>query len=247
MSMAEFSWDAIPDWGGSAQSWESASDWLIASRHHILQSQAEAIDWDSVQILANPGVTGGASVFGRYSDSLWRKWVLGLFLADGVSYSLPSDQVEFDRLVYLTSVFPEGFSLAVLKIAGQWWPIGYTGWYPMSPGVFEMFENRPGTFQDRRVLPVPRGGVGTPLLYLFNYSVAPCLKKTRVSRVLMQRYAETIAAQTPIGLAAITVSEEGSRVARRFGMSQTGEFTIGTETERVFVGRISRRVNVGSG
>ena len=50
----------------------------------------------------------------------------------------------------------------------------------------------------------------------------------------MGQYAQTILAQKPSGLAAITVSEDGGRIAQRFGMRPVGEFKIGNELERIF-------------
>jgi len=65
--------------------------------------------------------------------------------------------------------------------------------------------------------------------------VAPSFKKTPLSKMLMKNYAQELASQDPGGLAAITVSDDGSRIAQRFGLSLTGEFRIGNATERVFL------------
>jgi hypothetical protein len=236
----------VPDWGSSAPAAKQLEDWLNRGKKAVLGATPESIDWGTIQVLEFPDGLRSTSPLGCATNPTWRKWVLGLYLADLVSYALPSDQVEFNRLSYLTVAFPEGFALFWIQIAGEYWPAGYTGWYPMSSSAFETFEKRPESLQDRTVVPktrAPSAGSNPttasdrPFLYLFNYSVAPPFKKSRLSKTLMKHYAQNLAAQNPQGLAAITVSDEGCRVASRFGMKQTGQFKIGNEVERVFTGR----------
>ncbi len=231
-SQADLILDWMPDWGTSEKPWGQAEDWLNRGRQQVLGFAIESVDWDRICLMECPDEFRSSSKLGYYSNSNFRKWILGLFLADLVSYSVSSDQVEFHRLAYLAATFPQGFRLAWLNISGEWWPVGYTGWYPISSSAFETLKKRPETLQDRMIVPLLQAKA--PYLYLFNYSVAPSLKKTMLSKALMSRYAQDVAAQSPAGLSAITVSEEGSRVASRFGMTQTGEFKIGDEIERVF-------------
>ena len=236
----------VPDWGSSAPTEKLFEDWLHRGKKAVLGATPESIDWETIQVLELPPGLRSASSLGCVLNPTWRKWVLGLYLADLVSYALPSDQVEFNRLSYLAAAFPEGFALFWLQIARQYWPVGYSGWYPMTSSAFETFEKRPESLQDRMVVPKtsassteanPIPASERPFLYLFNYSVATPFKKSPLSKILMHRYAQSLAAQNPQGLAAITVSDEGCRVASRFGMQQTGHFKLGNEVERVFTGR----------
>ena len=223
----------IPDWGGGTGS--DAETWLNRGLRWVRHLEFESVEWETLVLQKSPRVPDCSSHLRCYADPVWRRWVLALFFADLASYSVSSDQVEFHRLAYLVASFPQGFTLAWAKIAGEYWPVGYTGWYPMSRTTFETFQNRPESLKTRMVVPVPESQGVHPLVYLFNYSVAPSFKKTPFSKMLMKNYAQELASQDPGGLAAITVSDDGSRIAQRFGLSLVGEFRLGNETERVFL------------
>ena len=72
-------------------------------------------------------------------------------------------------------------------------------------------------------------------LYLFNFSVAAHLKKTALTKSLMTMLAADLAKQKPQGLACITVSPDGVRIAQRLGMTCRGSLTIDNASEGVFV------------
>ena len=60
---------------------------------------------------------------------------------------------------------------------------------------------------------------GGSFLYVFNYSVVPALRGTAMAARLLKALADDIARTPHRGLAALTVSPEGERVAARFGMT----------------------------
>ncbi len=203
----------VPDW----TNWQQAEQWIldgqsVASNFDastLCESNICSLEWHDITAESN-------STFGHYSNKNWRQFVLATFLADLISYPIPEDQVDFDRLAFVMHGFPQGFRLWWVKHPnGQWWPAGYTGWYPMSQNHFALMHHTPEQIHNRLVAPQE----SSPYLYLFNYSVAPNLKKSLVSKRLMHRYAEDIKAIDYRGLACITVSDEGIKVAQRFGMS----------------------------
>lgn len=145
-----------------------------------------------------------------------------VYQIDLACYEDPDDQVDYERLELVMKAFPEGFRLWWHRVDDIWQLAGYTGWYPMSEEQFTTFKNSPETVKNRRVVPER----GSPYLYLFNYSVLPSLKKQPLTKLLLTRYAEDITKQKPKGLACITVSDDGARVAKRFGMEQSGSSGI---------------------
>ncbi len=219
----------VPDF----TSWQEADSWLK-------QGQLAARAW-SPDVLADAKITSlqinetAAFPFGLYASEKWRKFVLATFLADLICYSNPVDQVSFERLIFVMHSFPQGFRTWWIKLPNQpWWPVGYTGWYPMLETAFEAFKNNPDKLTSRMVVPTHLNKT-RPLLYLFNSSVAPQLKQKILTKPLMSMFAQDISQQNPKGLACITVSEDGSRIAKRFGMSCTGSLTIDGCAEGVFV------------
>lgn len=225
----------VPDF----TSWKEASDWLEEGKRvarqlvpgAILQADMASLEWDDI-------AQKQEAPFGLYASDKWRKFVLATFLADLVAYPKSSDQVNFERLLYVMHAFPRGFRTWWHKVPdGSWWPMGYTGWYPMLETAFQLFENNPGELKDRMVVPNTHITEQAPYLYLFNFSAAVALKKSNFTQALMQRFVEDISAQKPAGLACITVSEDGMRIANRFGMTRSGAITVDGESEGVFTFR----------
>lgn len=203
----------IPDFS----SWERAIAWIEERKRPLdasQEAQFRSLEWSDI-------IEPRSGVFGLYSVENWRKFVLATFLADVISYSNPSDQVNFDRLLFVMHAFPQGFRTWWMKGKNKpWRPVGYTAWYPMLETMFETFEKHPEKLKSRMVVPhiLEQG----PLIYLFNFSVAPALKKQPLTKVLMTQFADDIKRQNPQGLACITVSEDGMRIAKRFGMTRSG-------------------------
>lgn len=256
--------ESIPDWtnGSDAPCW--AQRWMDAGLKEVQnhksaeKSASLTLEFEDIyplgtQALEIPDNSEQKNLFGLYSSADWRRFVLAVFLADAVSYPRSEDQVSFERLAFVMHRFPQGFKVwwsPFSDSAGQevWWPVGYTGWYPMLESVFNTFEKNPESLVDRTVIPCPRTeGDRTKsqfapaeklFLYLFNYSVAPAFKKTQLSKRLMKDYSTLIHSKNAQGLACITVSDDGARIANRFGMLHSGNFKSGTTLEGVYTKRI---------
>ncbi len=203
--------ESVPD----LADWKDAERWLKSCPEIVSCEQFMSLEWNDIEEHVQ-------SSFGLHASEHWRKFVLSTFAADLISYPKLSDQVDFARLLYVMHAFPKGFRVWWVKADdGSWWPVGYTGWYPMLDYQFAIFEKSPELIKDRTVVPnVHRPA--NPFLYLFSYSVAPALKKTLLSRTLIKRFVDDIHAQDFGGLACITVSEEGASVAKKFGMTYAG-------------------------
>lgn len=176
------------------------------------------------------------SPFGLYASENWQKFVLTTFLADLVCYEKAVDQVSFDRLLFVMHAFPQGFRVWWMQAEDRsWWPVGYTGWYPMLETAFEIFDKSPEKLKDRMVVP----HVQSPYLYLFNYSVEADLRKSALSKALIKTYVDDIQQQNGKGLACVTVSDDGARVAKQFGMHCSGYLQLDGTQEAVYTHRIN--------
>ena len=227
----------VPDWG----TFDDASKWVeegLLQISAVPRSGAAAGRFSCTQ---TPTPSTKVRRFGLYQDPMWRRAVLATFLADIASYPASVDQVNFERLTFVMHAFPQGFrTFWAESDRGTWWPVGYSGWYPMLASAFRAFEKDPSALQDRMVVPAPLGTASSPYLYIFNYSVAGALRGTALSSHLVKTLAADIANVRPAGLATIAVSSDGCRVASRFGMIQTGKLTLGGVQESVFAGRLPR-------
>lgn len=207
--------------------WINKGKFLVLQKPFlILKEELISLEWKQINDSHDP-------LFGLYASINWRKFVLAVFFADIVSYMEEVEQVSFERLLFVLHRYPQGFKTWWIKIGGAYWPVGYTGWYPMSKTAYEVFKNAPDSLSDRMVVPE----ISTnkhPFLYLFNYSVAPQFKKTILSKILVKEFVEEIKKQEPKGLACITVSEEGEKVASQFGMRHTGNLIMDKSKEKVF-------------
>lgn len=213
----------IPDFS----EWQKAKAWVHEGRSVIKKSIPTdafvAMEWvDIAEEQTGP--------FGLYASENFRKFVLATFLADLVSYSDEVDQVGFDRLLFVMHGFIKGFRTWWVKIEDRWWPVGYTGWYPMLKTAYLQFKERPETLTSRMVVPT----TNEDYLYLFNFSASPQFKKSNLSKSLMKLFVEDINTLHAKGLACITVSEDGERAASRFGMSCSGYLQIGQSKETIY-------------
>jgi hypothetical protein len=175
---------------------------------------------------------------GRLASATWRRFVIGVFVADWACYGRPADRVDFLRLLSILAVFPQGFRLWVGRLAdGRQVPFGYSGWYPIDRCAFDRLRSDPGGIGHRRNI-VPLQGAKTDRChaYLFNVSIIPALYRSRQSALLVKSLAEELKAAQVSSLAAITVSEAGARVVRRFGLEYTGDLVCEGEKEQVFAG-----------
>lgn len=182
-----------------------------------------------------------APPFGRHADATFRKLVLAALLADWACYEAPVDQVRFDRLLHVMHVFPAGFRVWWAEAPGAGWlPVGYTGWFPIAAVTFEVLETRAAELRDRAlpVLPALEPEPEGSYVYLFNYSIVAALRGTDCSRRLVRALADDVGAVRLRGMAAITVSEDGARVAERFGMRRSGVMVVEGVPEHVYTRRL---------
>lgn len=222
--------------------WDDAKRWINKGRKliqqcsekEILEGEVFSLDWSQIEQKRE-------FPFGLYQSKHWRKFVLATFFADIVSYIQRIDQVSFERLLFVMHAFPQGFRTWWIKLSnGSCWPVGYTGLYPMLETTFDLFKQNPEKLKDRMVVPNTHINGTNPYLYLFNFSVAPELKFSYLTKTLMKRLVEDIQAQNPAGLACITVSEDGIRIAKRFDMLYKGDLVIDGFPEGVYVKRFNR-------
>jgi hypothetical protein len=224
--LADFSdWDALP--GRIAGVVEQArgvtlTDKIAASFAAIEDEPASA-----------PGLIG------RYGDARWRGLVGATFVADLACYAEPADQVSFDRLVEAMRVFPRGFRVWGARTCGAGWlPLGYTGVIPIAAATFERFEQGAASLGGPAITALPAVPPGGSFLYLFNFSVVPGLRGTPLAARVIKAFAEDVRRMPHRGLAALTVSRDGERVAARFGMAARGRVGAGAAHETVFACRV---------
>lgn len=213
--------------------WESAKSWfkrseelkILLAEKDVFSLETLFLEWNEIKQNKDPR-------FGYYPSDVWRKFALAVFFADLISYDNPVDQVSFQRILFILHAFPEGFRLLFVRLKDQWWPVGYTGWYPMLESTFEIFEKKADQLKDRMVIPYI--SLSRPYLYFFNMSVISSLKKTPLSKNLMRKFSDEVSSINANGYACITVSEDGKRVADRFGMSCKGFLNLEGSLEGIY-------------
>jgi hypothetical protein len=175
-----------------------------------------AIDPDNIFCLTAPA-----------DDAERARFAGALLLADWLCYTAPEDRADARRMMGTVAAFPSGFRLYTTRSL----PVGYAGWYPVHKTVFEMLAHQPQTLTHRGQI-TPAGT--SEYLYLFNYSVIPQLRGSCTSSLLVKTLATDIAKQKPKGLCAVTVSEDGARIAKKFGMIRRGQMTHDGVPEDVY-------------
>ncbi len=217
--------------GGSAAEIESWAD-KKSSLHAKLDASKEPPEgFDSFTIWDVRGMNG------------YERFISMALLADWMCYAPPTyslpDRCSYVRMNRVIRGFEDGFRLFSCRLAdGSLIPVGYTGWYPIDEKVFSLLETAPEKLTDRgQMKSLPCVEENGSYLYLFNFSVIPCLKGTEQARNLLERYKKDLDAQPKRGLASVTVSPDGQRVSKRFGMRRAGQMTHEGEAEDVFVRR----------
>jgi hypothetical protein len=185
---------------------------------------------------------------GCYGERAWRAFALTALVADWASYETPADRVDFARLLFVLHRFPRGFRVWFGRDAAGFVPVGYTGWYPIEQAWFERIASGVPPLVDRGSVPLTSVCPGGHL-YLFNYSLAPRLKSPRdasgerhgpatpLAAAMMKSYAREIAEVGAAGLAAITVSTDGARLAERFGMQPSGQLELASSIAQTYATR----------
>lgn len=226
---AETLLEAIPDF----LDWNKALLW-IEEGQKVLQPSLMMTENNIFELSWSDIALPSTSSFGFYPLENWRKFVLAVYFADLVSYKNPIEQVNFDRLLFVMHAFPQGFRVWWIQVSDLWLPVGYSAWYPMLESAFELFKRNPERIKDRMVVPAP-SIEKSPYLYLFNFSAMPSLKGSLLTKQLIKHFIQEIQNFGYSGLACITVSEDGARIAKRLGMDHTGNFNLAGSIEGVYL------------
>jgi hypothetical protein len=196
----------------------------------LIEQHAEAqvsrildLTWSDIPVLE--------TMHGTADDS----FCIRTLIADWACYGTGPDRVEYPRLRRVIASFPQGFRLYTATCPdGTVVPVGYTAWYPISEDIFATLKTAPHRITHRGDIAPVSYATGAPL-YLFNYSIIPALHKTSASRQMLQSYATEITAHGARRLSAVTVSKDGARVARRFGMTYRGDITHDGVNEQAYL------------
>lgn len=160
-------------------------------------------------------------------------------LADWVSYAPPlfsiADRCLYQRMDKVVRSFPRGFQIISCQHDDLGFiPIGYTGWYPIAPEIFDKFMRTPEQLTDRgQAVALAEVDPMGCFVYLFNYSIVQPLRHSKVSKKMLEALTDVLSNYAKMGAACVTVSEDGRRIARRYGLKKTGVMTHMGETEDV--------------
>ncbi len=170
----------------------------------------------------------------RFRDERFRRFLGAVLAADWLTYASPDERVAFGQLCFTLDRFPSGFRVWFARLEGSVVPVGYSAWHPIDAATWRRFETHDPPWHDRALVSLTRAQEGD-YLYLFNYSVLAPWRRGEGSRALLRGLAQDVAKVSPRGMVAITVSDDGSRVARRFGLARRGEITVGASREEVWM------------
>lgn len=172
---------------------------------------------------------------GALSTSRGRTFVNATWAADWSAYDADDDRVDHVRLAFVVGLFPSGFTLyTVADTDGARVPVGYAGWYPVTANTLTLLTNHPEEVSHRGQIPPVSAVDPAGALYVFNYSVVAPLRRTIVSRTLLTELSATLDAQPCRRRCAVTVSDDGARVARRLGMTHRADLVVGASMEQVY-------------
>jgi len=155
-----------------------------------------------------------------------------LIAADHRCYPRAVDRLSHERAELL---------LAAAELRVRLWfdehgePCGYTAIHTIAAPVLMLLEQPPATAPDRGfVVPAQAGEAAG--VYLFNYSIAPELRRSAASRALLAGLADDLVAMPQsLPVAALCVSAEGVRVAERFGLRDHARIEVGGDLETVML------------
>jgi hypothetical protein len=205
-----------------------------ADEVHRLASAARALSPGAVSRVLRVASPRGAVDAGLFA-AVW--------IADWASYAAPSDRVTRDRLASAFARAPSAFTAYVGEAAGEAAgaaspvPVGYAAAFAMSAAEYDALTAAPERWASRAVEARGEVAEGEPA-YLFNYGVTPPLVGTSVARTLVLDLAARLHRAKPSALLAITVSHDGARVARRFGLTLRGSLAT-SPPEEVYAGRFA--------
>lgn len=227
---------SVPDFTDDA----AALTWVRHQARVIKSIELSALARDDVfsftateACVQNASGTPDASCLGRFG--------LAMLLADWACYADPATKEAYPHLRQALSAFPLGFRLWMLPYReNASIPVGYTGWHPIPESVFAALRDSPGQFTNRaQITPIRSLGPDRNYVYIFNISIISQLHKTTASKLLIKTLAADLKRQKISGLAVITVSPDGQRIAERFGLRPTGSITHEGQEEEAFAGDIA--------
>ncbi|MDD3287744.1 MAG: hypothetical protein PHX43_01885 [Alphaproteobacteria bacterium] len=168
-----------------------------------------------------------------------QQFINAVLLADWAAYQAVEDRVEYERLRNVICEFPQGFRVwFCLMSNGAYMPVAYTGWFPISEGLFDKAHDNPQNVKHRKeFFPKNTLSANGGYIWIFNYSIIKPLRKSDQSRLMLKTYAADINNAKPRGLIAAVISEESKSVARKFGMSHVGKMTHMGVSEEVWAVR----------
>ena len=167
----------------------------------------------------------------------WRRFFLATLVADWACYPAPVDRADYARLKYIMTSAYRYFRIWCCRSPeGELLPVGYSGWYPIAPFVFESLRNDPSQIDDR--------GVFMPLrfikpedircAYAFNISIIEPLKNTVCAQRMIRAYKRD-GQKAGMNIAAITVSPEGTKFSTLGNLRSAGTVTVQGESETLFL------------
>lgn len=218
----------IPDWNDSSNSQRSLR--ALVKKIQGLRPESRPFYLLNGASVLKPESAPAQHPF--FSDAA-RKLILACYLADLACYPNEFEQVSLSRLAQAICVFPRGFNLLWVQTGrDSYLPVGYTAWHPISETQFQVLTQKPAKSSHQKTLPGPPPDPEGKFLYLFNYSVTESVKKTEASRVLIKNYAKALPSAK--GLSCITVSQDGARIAKKFGMTPARTLRVCGKKEVVF-------------
>lgn len=225
----------IPDWSD----WTHLERWAQGTLDKVPQLLSEKVfNFSSIEGASIVDLCP-VSLFGRFASPAWRKFATAIFLADLACYTTSVDQVNFERLLFVLHTFPLGFRVWGIQVSSEeWLPVGYSAWYPVAEPTFGQLERADPLLASRLVAPLSTVEHGRSLVYLFNYSIAAPFRKAQYSKTLLAHLTEDIQKCSPKGLAAITVSSDGIRIAERLGLRITGSLLFDGLPESILTVRL---------
>jgi hypothetical protein len=115
-------------------------------------------------------------------------------------------------------------------------PCGYTAIHTVPQASLDLLRDPPPSAPDRSFVTPAKAGELAAGVYLFNYSIAPELRRSAASRALLAGLADDLAAMPQsLPVAALCVSAEGVRVAERFGLRDHARIEVGGDLETVML------------
>lgn len=171
----------------------------------------------------------------------WRRFFLAALVADWACYTTPVDRADYARLKYIMTSAYRYFRIWCCRSeTGELLPIGYSGWYPIAPFVFDALRNDPSQIDDRGVF-MPLRFVKPEDIscgYAFNISIIEPLKNTVCAQRMIRAYQRDKKKYKDVqNISAITVSPEGTKFSTIGNLHSAGIVTVQGESETLFLNR----------